>query len=429
MYMSRMRVRAQPNRTKHMLSMRRLVSVTVVSVMRRQGIKEIRRSSRHSMPSRGADRKHSVTLMQARSVTMYRPYDSRMAGGHFIPGLSENCSRGWGSWSEGTLGDQAKPRLWRKAEIAVVDGTQRGDPALERIINLVFQPWRHPCSRIRLQSSAGSSFCGQWSWNWVAQWQEHGRGSRAGGVKEEEHHLGAQQERDTIIVAAATATGEQQQHLCKLNSSWRSAMRGWERRGFLLLAPSFSLWAPPQGTRASTPISQSCSHNRPTKRTARWRHHHCHQAEREGNHQKRKQGQPCRHLCHQAERKGTLQRRSQGRKQETRGRSLWKFTHHLGGQLLRASLRNHGGRDGKVWKKDRAGHASWKKRIHVRRLRHILQAFVRHQPISRNEAMPGNPILHVDYVEFMWSQISLASSHNLQPSSVSRPGVGNHESS
>jgi len=398
-------------------------------VMRRQGIEEVRWSSRHSMPSRGADRKHSAPLMQARSVTMYRPYDRRMADGHFIPGLSENCSRGRGNWSGGTLGDQAKPGLWRNAEVAVVDGPQRGDLALELIINLVFQPWRHPCSRIRPQSTAGSSFSWQRSWDWVAQWREHGSGSRAGEVEEEEHHLGAQQERDIIIVAAATATGGQQQHHCKLDSSWRSAVRVWEKRGFLPLALSFSLWAAPRRTRASTPTSQSCSQNCPTKRTARWRHHHCHQAERKGKHQRRKQGQLCRHLCQQAERKGKHQRRNQSRKQEARGRSLCKFTRHLWGQLLRASPRNHGGRDGKAWKKDKAGHASWKKRVSVRRLRHILQAFVHHPPIPRNEAMPGNPILHFDYVEFMWNQISLPSSHNLQSSSVSRPCVGNHESS
>jgi hypothetical protein len=340
-------------------------------VIRRQDLEWEGRSSRHSMPSRGTTGEYREPLRRARSVTSKCSSIRRMADCHFITRRSKNFCRGRGNWIGGTFDAQAKPGLGRNTATSAVGGTPRGN---EGIIHLVFALLRHSCLRILPQGTAGSSFSWQRSWNRAsvvkALWQGFESGSRAGEVQEEDHPLGAQQERGIITVAVATAIGGQKQHHCRLDSSWRLVVRVRERRGFRPLALSFSPWAARRRTRASAPTSQSCSPNRLKKRKTRLRHHQ----------------------CHQAERKGKQQLRNHCWKLTARGRNPCKFPRHHWGQLLRASPRRSGGRCGKASKKDMAGHASWRTKAYVRRLRHILQATVHPPPVPRIEAIPCNLI-------------------------------------
>jgi len=339
-----------------------------------------------------------------------------MPDGRDIPGLSHLCSRGWGIRIVGARDCEIQ---WWYAGIAEGDGPQSAVNDREGITIPPLHIWWHNCLRIRSQSSVDSASSERQSWKKEAQWPEQGRGSRVEGVVEEELLPVVQQGRDINTVAAAIATGEQQQLRCLLSSSWRSAARGREKQGFQHSVQLSSPWADLMGTRASTPTSQLCSLKWQTMELERW----CLQAAGERRQRKRKQGPPCSHNCHQVKEKGRRQRHNQSRKQEAKGRRPWKFTRPPWDHHHWASLRNRGGRDGKEWKKDRDGRELWKNRAPVRRLSSSSQAFNRHLRTSRNEALPGNPFLQVDYAEFM------SGCHLVQSILVSRLCVGIHVSS
>jgi len=333
--------------------------------------------------------------MQVHGVAIHRPLHGRMPFSRDIPGLSLLCNREWGTRIAGVQNCEIQ---WWSAGIAEGNGPQSAVNVREGITIPPLHIWWLNCLRTRLQNAVDSASSDRQSWKKEAQWPEQGRGSRVAGVVEEELPPVVQQGREINTVAAVIATGEQQQLRCLLNSSWRSAARGREKQGFLHSVQLSSPWAVRMGTRASTPTSQLCSPKWQKMKLARW----CLQAVAE---------------------KRWRQKHKLSREQAAKGRRPWKGTRPPWVQHHRASRRNRGGRDGKEWRKDRDGRELWKSRVPVRKLSSSLQAFNRHLRIPRNEALPGNPFLQVDYADFR------SGYHLLQSVLVSRPCVGIQASS